>query len=181
MMQDPQASPPRDELSHKSLRRALSHLMLWHRIGSVIAVAVSFIPAFALVDGLGRIEAVRNAAMGAARALPFVESARRVEVVLFLAGGLALLGLASIGTGIASDIVRERIVTRTNAQPDPVRLAEGMKRSMTARAGRIAAQYRFFPKHAVDGKLRSNAVYVEIGVTGPFVVLLAFFFWYFRW
>ena len=89
--------------------------------------------------------------------------------------------LTSIGTGIASDIVRARIIGRVNRQPQPVALAEAMKNRLRARSGRLEQQYRFFPKFSEGNRLQPNGLFVGIGTMAPYWLLMVFFFIYFRW
>lgn len=168
-------------IDEKSLRRALGHLMFWHRLGSMIGFAITFAVAFILVHFIGRIGAVERFVLGLIDALPFVTTPRRVEVVLFVIGALFLMALTGIGMAIASDIARNRVIARTNAQADPVALAEAMKLRLRARSGRLEQQYRFFPKFSEDGQLQPNALFVGIGTLTPFLALMVFFFFYFRW
>ena len=174
-------TPDPSGIDEKSLRRALGHLLFWHRAGSLIGFAISFAVAFVLVHYVARIDPLRDLVLGLIDALPFVTTARRVEVVLFVIGALMLLGLTSTGMAIASDLVRGRVIARTNAQPEPVALAEAMKLRLRARSGRLEQQYRFFPKFAEGGKLQPNGLFVGIGTLTPFLALMVFFFFYFRW
>lgn len=169
------------QIDEPALRRAIAHLTRWHFAGALIALVISFLPAFFIVHYLGRIDPLRGGVESMVDILPWVTTPGRVEVVLFVLGAILLLILTNIGTGIASDIVRWRIIERTNAQPEPIALAEAMKNRLRARSGRLEQQYRFFPKHEEDGKLAPNGLYVGIGTMAPFWLLLVFFFFYFRW
>ena len=170
-------------IDEKSLRAAISHLSRWHAIGSVLSLVITFLPAYMIASILPRIGWVRSAVIELIELLPFItdETARRRETVLFVLGAFGLLGLTNIGTGIASDIVRSRIIGRTNRQPHPVALAEAMKNRLRARSGRLEQQYRFFPKFAEDDRLQPNGLFVGIGTMAPYILLMVFFFVYFRW
>ncbi len=174
-------TPDTAGIDEKSLRRALGHLLFWHRIGALIGFAISFAIAFVLVHYLARIDPLQDVVLGTIDAMPFVTTARRVEVILFVVGALMLLALTSTGMAIASDIVRHRVIARTNAQADPIALAEAMKLRLRARSGRLEQQYRFFPKFAEGGQLQPNGLFVGIGTVTPFLLLMVFFFFYFRW
>lgn len=178
-MSPPDPSP----IDEKTLRAAISHLSRWHAIGSLLSLVISFIPAFLVVSLVQKVTPIRNAVLSIIEVLPFVteETARRGETILFVLGALLLLILTNIGTGIASDIVRGRIIERINHQPQPVPLAEAMKNRLRARSGRLEQQYRFFPKFAEGNKLQPNGLYVGIGTMAPFWLLMVFFFVYFRW
>lgn len=180
MIEPDNETRPVDE---KSLRRAITHLSRWHAAGSLMALVITFIPAFLIASILPGIGFVRESVLNLIEVLPFVTEAttRRREVILFILGALLLLVLTNIGTGIASDIVRDRIIRRVNAQDHPVELAEAMKTRLRARSGRLEQQYRFFPKHAEDGLLQPNGLFVGIGTMAPFWLLMVFFFIYFRW
>lgn len=179
----PQNGEPKTAIDEKSLRQAISHLARWHAAGSVMSLVLAFIPAYLIASILPQVGFIRGAVLALIEFLPFVTevNTRRRDVILFIMGGLILLALTNIATGIASDIVRSRIIRRVNAQPHPVDLAEAMKNRLRARSGRLEQQYRFFPKHSGDGKLQPNGLFVGIGSMAPFVLLAAFFFIYFRW
>lgn len=170
-------------IDEKALRDAIGHLARWHAIGSVLSLAITFIPAYMIASILPRIGWVRSAVINLIEVLPFVteETARRRETILFVIGALGLLVLTSIGTGIASDIVRARIIGRVNRQPQPVALAEAMKNRLRARSGRLEQQYRFFPKFSEGNRLQPNGLFVGIGTMAPYWLLMVFFFIYFRW
>jgi len=174
---------PKQPIDEKCLRQAIGHLARWHAAGSLMSVVITFIPAFLIASILPQIGFVRTATLDLIELLPFVTetNTRRREVILFILGALLLLVLANIGTGIASDIVRDRIIRRINRQPHPVELAEAMKNRLRARSGRLEQQYRFFPKHAGDGKLQPHGLFVGIRTMAPFWLLMVFFFIYFRW
>lgn len=178
-----QTGDQRSAIDEKSLRQAISHLARWHAAGSVMSLVIAFIPAFLIATILPQVGFIRSAALNLIEVLPFVTdvNTRRREVILFIVGGLLLLALTNIATGIASDIVRSRIIRRVNAQAEPIELAEAMKTRLRARSGRLEQQYRFFPKHSDDGKLQPNGLFVGIGSMAPFVLLTAFFFVFFRW
>ncbi|MEM1106511.1 MAG: hypothetical protein AAGH87_08980 [Pseudomonadota bacterium] len=174
---------PKSVIDEKSLRRAIGHLARWHAAGSILSIVITFIPAFLIASLLPQIELLRAAVLNLIEVLPFVTEAntRRREVILFVLGAVLLLVLTNAGTGIASDLVRRRIINRVNTQPHPIDLAEAMKNRLRARSGRLEQQYRFFPKHAGDGKLQPNGLFVGIGTMAPFWLLMVFFFVYFRW
>lgn len=176
-------APERDsaDIDEKALRMAISHLRRWHWIATSAGFLMTWLTAFILVHFIGRIGWVQDTVLSAVDALPFVTTANRIEVVLFVLGALALLFLTGVGMGIASDISRTQIIGRINQQPRPVALAEAMKTRLRARSGRLEQQYRFFPKHASDGRLQPNGLYVGIGTIAPFWVLMVFFLIYFRW
>ncbi|MEL6568546.1 MAG: hypothetical protein AAFQ22_09020 [Pseudomonadota bacterium] len=178
-----QTEDSRSVIDEKSLRQAISHLARWHAAGSVLSLVITFIPAFLIAFFLPQIDFVRNAGLNLIEFLPFVTevNTRRREVIIFILGAILLLVLTNIGTGIASDIVRSRIIKRVNEQPHPVDLAEAMKARLRARSGRLEQQYRFFPKHSGDGLLQPNGLFVGIGTMAPFWLLMVFFFIYFRW
>lgn len=169
------------QIDEKALRRAIGHLVRWHVIGAVLSLVIAFIPAFLVASILPRIGPVRNTVLGFFDLLPFMTSAGRIEVALFVTGTILLLIFTNIGTGIASDIVRWRIIDRTNSQSAPIALAEAMKNRLRARSGRLEQQYRFFPKHSDNGQLLPHGLYVGIGTMAPFWLLIVFFFFYFRW
>lgn len=179
----PQNGEPKTVIDEKSLRQAIGHLARWHAAGSVMSLIFAFIPAYLIASLLPRVGFIRDAALDLIEVLPFVTdvTTRRREVILFIIGGLILLALTNIATGIASDIVRFQIIKRVNAQPHPIDLAEAMKNRLRARSGRLEQQYRFFPKHSGDGKLQPNGLFVGIGPMAPFLLLTAFFVVYFRW
>ncbi|MCI4643902.1 MAG: hypothetical protein MRY64_03880 [Hyphomonadaceae bacterium] len=170
-------------IDEKSLRGAIAHLSRWHAVGSLLSLAITFLPAYLIATILPRVEFVRSAVLNLIEVLPFVteETARRRETILFVLGGMLLLILTNIGTGIASDIVRERIIDRVNRHPQPLALAEAMKNRLRARSGRLEQQYRFFPKFSNGEKLAPNGLFVGIGTMTPFWLLMVFFFIYFRW
>ncbi|MEO0465915.1 MAG: hypothetical protein AAF216_05195 [Pseudomonadota bacterium] len=174
---------PQRSVDEKSLRRAITHLSRWHAVGSVMALAMTFIPAILIATILPNIGFVRESVLNVIEVLPFVTEAttRRREVILFVLGAGLLLVLTNIGTGIASDIVRAQIINRVNSQTQPIELAEAMKARLRARSGRLEQQYRFFPKHAEDNRLQPNGLFVGIGTLAPFWLLMVFFFIYFRW
>ena len=169
------------QIEEKALRRAISHLVRWHFIGAALSLVIAFVPAYLIASIMPRVGLVRNAVLGFFELLPFMTTSGRIEVALFVAGTILLLIFTSIGTGIASDIVRWRIIDRVNAQPAPIALAEAMKNRLRARSGRLEQQYRFFPKHAEAGRLLPHGLYVGIGTMAPFWLLIVFFFFYFRW
>lgn len=170
-----------NDIDEKALRAAISHLRRWHWTATIIGFALTWLFAFMLVHFVGQIGWVQRVVLGAVDTLPFVTTANRVEVVLFVLGAVALLFLTGIGMGIASDISRSQIIAHINQQSNPVALAEAMKNRLRARSGRLEQQYRFFPKHADAGKLQPNGLYVGIGTLAPFWVLMVFFLIYFRW
>ncbi|MEM9739097.1 MAG: hypothetical protein AAF829_04450 [Pseudomonadota bacterium] len=179
----PYTNDQKSTIDEKSLRQAISHLSRWHAAGSVLSLIIAFVPAFLIVSILPEIDFVRIATLNVVEVLPFVTevNTRRREVIVFVLGALLLLVLTNIGTGIASDMVRSRIIQRINAQPNPVDLAEAMKARLRARSGRLEQQYRFFPKHSGDGMLQSNGLFVGIGTMAPFWLLMVFFIIYLRW
>lgn len=166
--------PERDVL------RAIGHLKRWHRIGLVIAALISFVPALLAVRYGGRVDTLKSISEGFADLMPFVNTPTEVQVTMFVFGSIVLLVLTGIGAGIASDIVRIRILARLNAQDSPVALAEAMKNHLKARTRRMAKQYRFFPKFEEAGKLQPHGVYVGIGTLVPYLALLLAFAFYFK-
>lgn len=169
------------QIDERSLRKALSHLVRWHFIGAALSLVLAFIPAYLVASILPEVGPVRRAVLGFFDLLPFMTTPGRIEVALFVTGTILLLIFTNIGTGIASDIVRWRIINRINDQANPVALAEAMKNRLRARSGRLEQQYRFFPKHSENGKLLPHGLYVGIGTMAPFWLLIVFFFFYFRW
>ncbi len=176
-----QISQDSTSIDEKSLRRALSHLMFWHRAGAALGFLLAGVVAFLIVHVLGRIDVVQEFVFGLIDRLPFVTTERRIEVVIFVLGAILLLILTSTAMAIASDIVRWRVLARTNGDDQPVALAEAMKNRLRARSGRLEQQYRFFPKFSENDQLQPNALYVGIGAMAPFWVLMVAFFFYFRW
>jgi hypothetical protein len=170
-----------DGVSAVDLKHAIRHLRAWHGVGRIVALLATFLPAWLIVEILPRIGWLQKAVMGSIDALPFVTTQGRLEVVLFTIGALILYILAGIGSGIGSDLARTRIISRINRQESPVALAEEMKGWLREKEGRLESQYRFFPKHAEDGRLAHNGLYVGLSTTAPFLILIVFFFFYFRW
>jgi len=170
-----------DHVSAAELKHAMRHLRLWHGAGRLSALLATFLPAWLIVEILPRIGWLQAAVLESIDALPFVTTPGRLEVVLFAIGALILYVLAGIGSGIASDLVRTRIISRINRQEYPVMLADAMKTWLREKDGRLESQYRFFPKHAEDGRLAYNGLYVGLSTTAPFLILIVFFFFYFRW
>lgn len=173
--------PETGDIDEKSLRTAIGHLVRWHWIGSALSLLITAVPAFIIVHFIAQIGWIQRPVLSFIDAMPFVTTPGRLEVVLFVIGALVLLFLTNIGTAIASDIVRTQIIGRINNQSQPVVLAEAMKTRLSARSGRLEQQYRFFPKHAENGLLASNGLYVGIGSMAPFWLLMVGFFFYFRW
>ncbi|MEM7767299.1 MAG: hypothetical protein AAF253_07400 [Pseudomonadota bacterium] len=172
------------DIAERDVRRAIGHMRRWHRIGLMLAAIISFIPALLAVRYGGRSDTLTSITQGLADFVPFVNTPGEVQATLFVFGAVLLLLLTGVGAGIASDIVRSRLLARLNAHDEPVALAEAMKAHMKAqmkgRATRMAKQYRFFPKFAEAGKIQPHGVYVGIGTLVPYLILIIAFSLYFK-
>jgi len=169
------------DIEERDLRQTLRFLRRWHRIGLGLAAVFSFIPALLAVRYGGRSDTLKWATEGLADFVPFVNTPGEVQVTLFVFGAVVLLLLTGVGAGIASDIVRARLLARFNAHEEPVALAAAMKDHLKRRTKRMSKQYRFFPNFAEAGKLQPHGIYVGIGTLVPYLTLIIVFALYFRW
>ncbi|MEM0986689.1 MAG: hypothetical protein AAGJ32_10610 [Pseudomonadota bacterium] len=167
-------------VAERDVRKALGYLRRWHWIGLLLAAVISFVPALLAVRYGGRSDTLKSATQGLADFMPFVNTPGEVQATMFFFGALVLLFLTGVGSGIASDIVRGRLLARLNAHDAPVALAEAMKDHLRDRRTRMAKQYRFFPKFAEAGKIQPHGVYVGIGTLVPYLMLIIAFALYFR-
>lgn len=168
------------KIAERDVRQALGYLRRWHRIGLLLAAIISFVPALLAVRYGGRSDTLKSITQGLADFVPFVNTPGEVQATLFVFGAVILLLLTGVGAGIASDIVRSRLLARVNAHDEPIALAEAMRTSLKRRTGRMSKQYRFFPAFAEAGKLQPHAVYVGIGTLVPYLTLIIVFALYFK-
>ncbi len=168
-------------IADRDVRQALGFLKRWHRIGLILAALFAFIPALLAVRYGGRSDTLKSMTEGLADFVPFVNTPGEVQATLFVFGAVVLLLITGVGAGMASDIVRARLLARLNRHEEPAALAAAIKDHLKQRTRRMAKQYRFFPNFAEAGKLQPHGVYVGIGTVVPYLTLLIVFALYFRW